>query len=322
MEECLISLIVPVFNVKEKYLRECIDSIKEQSYSNLEIMLIDDGSTDQSGKICDFYAEMDKRIRVIHKKNGGVSSARNYGLQNASGDYVMFVDSDDILEKDMIKYLITTAKKTEAGITVCSCYHMTNRGDRNNNKLIATKTVTPSEGIEYLAYNINVYDELETTAVWGKLYKKSVIENIKFNENMILGEDFIFNYYAINKTNSVTYSNQKLYNYRILETGIMHKKQDSDKIMMTFAEIEKFIEIHANSNYIDALTGRCVNIAFTLYLKLSRSEEEECNRIEKFIEMNRKNVIKNPKVNKKVKMALVLSTVDFRVMRKVFEIVC
>ena len=322
MEKCLISIIVPVFNVNEIYLEECINSIQKQSYANIEILLIDDGSTNQCGRICDLYAEKDKRIKVIHKQNGGVSSARNYGLENSSGDYVMFVDSDDILEKNIVNYLAFTAEETKAGITVCSCYHMSGDSNRESNEVVATKTVLPENGIDYLAYNKSIFDELEPTAVWGKLYKRAVIENIKFNESMILGEDFIFNYYAINNTNFVTYSNQKLYNYRILETGIMHRKQDTAKIMKTFSELHKFYETQKDSKYRDALIGRCVNIAFTLYLKLSASEKSECNEIENFIRTNQKKVIKNPKVNKKVKIALVLSMIDFRLMRKIFDFVC
>ena len=114
-----ISVIVPVYKV-EPYLRKCLDSIVNQTYRNLEIILVDDGSPDNCGRICDEYAERDNRIRVIHQKNGGVSSARNEGLKIASGDWIGWVDSDDWIEPDMFEYLLENAKKSKADIAVCS----------------------------------------------------------------------------------------------------------------------------------------------------------------------------------------------------------
>ena len=99
----MISVVVPIYKVKEELLKECIESIMNQSYRDLEIILIDDGSPDNSGKICDDYSKTDKRIKVIHKENGGVSSARNIGIENANGDWITFVDSDDYIEKDFCK---------------------------------------------------------------------------------------------------------------------------------------------------------------------------------------------------------------------------
>ena len=111
----LISIIVPVYNV-EQFLARCIDSIRAQTYRNIEILLIDDGSTDNSGRVCDEYAKQDGRIKVYHKPNGGVSSARNYGLDRATGKYIGFVDSDDFIAPDMYEYLIQLIKDTNAEI--------------------------------------------------------------------------------------------------------------------------------------------------------------------------------------------------------------
>ena len=114
----LISVIIPVYNVEE-YIRTCLDSISSQTYSNLEIILVDDGSTDKSPGICDEYQERDSRFRVIHKKNGGQSSARNEALDIAKGEYVSFVDSDDWLESDMYEVLINVINETGANIVAC-----------------------------------------------------------------------------------------------------------------------------------------------------------------------------------------------------------
>ena len=116
--EDLISVIVPIYNV-EKYINRCIDSIIEQTYTNLEIILVDDGSTDNSGSICDEYAKKDNRIKVIHKENGGVSSARNVGLDTAIGQYITFVDSDDYIEKKYCEILLKTLKKQKADCVAC-----------------------------------------------------------------------------------------------------------------------------------------------------------------------------------------------------------
>ena len=104
----MVSIIVPVYNVEE-YLRECVDSILNQTYSDVEVILVDDGSTDQSGNICDEYAKMDSRIKVIHKKNGGVSAARNTGIGEASGEYLMFVDSDDAIHPELVEAYMTVS---------------------------------------------------------------------------------------------------------------------------------------------------------------------------------------------------------------------
>ena len=121
MEEELISIIVPVYKV-EKYLDKCINSIVSQTYKNLEVILVDDGSPDSCGKMCDEWTKKDTRIKVIHKENGGLSDARNFGLDCAKGKYIQFVDSDDYIEKDMIEFLYKNLKENNADISICSNY--------------------------------------------------------------------------------------------------------------------------------------------------------------------------------------------------------
>lgn len=121
MEQNLISVIMPVYKTEESHLRKAIESVINQSYRKLEIVLVDDGSPDQCGAICDAYAGTDNRIRVIHKKNGGVSSARNCGLETVTGDYIFFVDSDDTLKGNAIEVLFAIVQKTNADIVICSC---------------------------------------------------------------------------------------------------------------------------------------------------------------------------------------------------------
>lgn len=176
----MISVIVPVYNV-EKYLERCIDSILKQTYSDLEILLIDDGSSDNSGKICDEYAKKDNRIKVIHKKNGGISDVRNVGIENAKGDYIGFVDSDDYIADDMFETLYKLSNENNADISIVSFYEM------YNGKLIGVrddKTLTKmdkQEALKELLIDTNIQSYM-----WNKLFKKELFDNLRFP----LGKNF------------------------------------------------------------------------------------------------------------------------------------
>lgn len=321
MEQNLISVIMPVYKTEESHLRKAIESVINQSYRKLEIVLVDDSSPDQCGAICDAYAGTDNRIRVIHKKNGGVSSARNCGLETVTGDYIFFVDSDDTLKGNAIEVLFAIVQKTNADIVICSCKHVKEKNDDNaiyDGAYQCLKTVESAEAIKNLSYNIHVFDELEPTAVWGKLYKKSAVQNLRFNEKMNVGEDFVFNYFAICKAKVVTYCNLKLYNYNFVETSLMNNKIYSPKLMRSFEELVKFAESQKNSEYFDEVIVRSVNVAFTIYLKTPEKQSIEKNEIEEYIVKYRSSVLTNTKTNLKIRVALVLSTISFKLVRWVF----
>lgn len=321
MEQNLISVIMPVYKTEESHLRKAIESVINQSYRKLEIVLVDDGSPDQCGAICDAYAGTDNRIRVIHKKNGGVSSARNCGLETVTGDYIFFVDSDDTLKGNAIEVLFAIVQKTNADIVICSCKHVKEKNDDNaiyDGAYQCLKTVESAEAIKNLSYNIHVFDELEPTAVWGKLYKKSAVQNLRFNEKMNVGEDFVFNYFVICKAKVVTYCNLKLYNYNFVETSLMNNKIYSPKLMRSFEELVKFAESQKNSEYFDEVIVRSVNVAFTIYLKTPEKQSIEKNEIEEYIVKYRSSVLTNTKTNLKIRVALVLSTISFKLVRWVF----
>lgn len=321
MEQNHISVIMPVYKTEESHLRKAIESVINQSYRKLEIVLVDDGSPDQCGAICDAYAGTDNRIRVIHKKNGGVSSARNCGLETVTGDYIFFVDSDDTLKGNAIEVLFAIVQKTNADIVICSCKHVKEKNDDNaiyDGAYQCLKTVESAEAIKNLSYNIHVFDELEPTAVWGKLYKKSAVQNLRFNEKMNVGEDFVFNYFAICKAKVVTYCNLKLYNYNFVETSLMNNKIYSPKLMRSFEELVKFAESQKNSEYFDEVIVRSVNVAFTIYLKTPEKQSIEKNEIEEYIVKYRSSVLTNTKTNLKIRVALVLSTISFKLVRWVF----
>ena len=223
----LISVIVPVYNV-EDYLRKCLDSIVNQTYKNLEIILIDDGSTDNSGIICDEYAAKDNRIRVIHKANGGLSDARNAGLKIAKGEYIGFVDSDDYIAEDMYEFLYNFAVKNNLDVAMCSSCDVY---EKEIKKTKYFKTII-LEDKEKIIKNLFL-NEVDGAAVsvCDKLFNKQIIKKCKF----VLGktyEDAFFilewientkkfgrssdvKYYYVQRTHSITH--QKLYTPKILE---------------------------------------------------------------------------------------------------------
>ncbi|WP_306791814.1 glycosyltransferase family 2 protein [Agathobacter rectalis] len=321
MKQNLISVIMPVYKTEEIYLRRAIESAIHQSYQNLEIVIVDDGAPETCAKLLDIYAENDERVQVLHKINGGVSSARNQGLKVATGDYILFMDSDDELENNAIEKLVEISKNTCSDITVCSCKH-TIMSEKKKNDVTKKyiRVVEQREAIHNLTYNIHVFEELEPTAVWGKLYKKRIVENIRFNENMAIGEDFIFNYFAILNTKKVTYCSQKLYIYNYVETSMMHNKEYSPMIMKSFYELVKFDGKQKNTRYSNDVVVRCVNIAFTLYLKVPENYSEDCKTIEEYIKRKRKKVIMNCRISKKLRASILISLFGMKRVRYLYQI--
>lgn len=213
----LVSIIVPIYNV-EKYLNCCLHSIIYQTYSNLEIILVDDGSTDKSPKMCDKWATIDKRIKVIHKKNGGLSDARNAGMQIAKGKYIAFIDSDDWVEKCYIEYLYRIIKETGAEISACEIRQVSDEKtiDNLNNQMLNAKICTTEEALS------NILGGKGFRAVaWNKLYKAELLMGEKF-EVGILHEDEFFTYRIIGKATKLGFTNNILYNYRQRSGSIMH----------------------------------------------------------------------------------------------------
>ena len=196
----MVSVIVPIYNV-EKYLRMCVDSILNQTYGDLQIILVDDGSPDRCGEICDEYAKKDKRIEVIHKENGGLGYARNSGLELAKGEYVIFLDSDDWIDAGHIERLVAEAKKTNADVIVHGYKKCTDEGTVvNKAKLIKLGEFT--DAINDVLYPMiapgpdSPADETLPVSAWCKLYRLKIIKenNLQFvNEKECISEDIVFN---------------------------------------------------------------------------------------------------------------------------------
>ena len=202
----LISIIVPVYNI-EKYLQKCIKSIINQTYKNIEIILVDDGSKDNSGKICDEFKQIDNRIKVIHKENGGLSDARNAGLKIAKGEYIGFVDSDDYIAQDMFETLYKLAKENNADISIVSFYEI------YNGKVIGVRDFKSLEEMDKIeAMKELLIDTKIQSYAWNKLFKKELFENIEFPTNKNF-EDIATTLLLFEKANKVMLLEDPKYYY-------------------------------------------------------------------------------------------------------------
>lgn len=204
-----ISVIVPVYNV-EQYLERCVDSIINQTYKNLEIILVNDGSTDNSGQLCDELAKKDDRIKVIHKKNGGVSETRNLGIRESNGNYITFIDSDDVVSAKMIEELYSNLLKNGADISIGNVIHNYNINnvvfDDSNNDILLWNNEEALK--EFLKAKITSFYPV------AKLFKKNIISNLEFNVDYKLAEDAMFiTEILLVKDVTVVYSSKDIYAY-------------------------------------------------------------------------------------------------------------
>jgi len=183
MEEYKISVVIPIYNA-ENYLDKCLTSIIHQSYNNLEVILVDDGSTDSSLKLCKEWTKKDKRIKVFHQENAGVSAARNYGIKKCSGDYISFIDSDDYLELDMYEKMTNPLNKKKYDVLVCNYYV------ESNSQTILGITYKPTA-----SWEVEMFDKGNVRGyLWNKLYARDILIGKNFDENIHMMEDLIFNY--------------------------------------------------------------------------------------------------------------------------------
>lgn len=217
-KEPLVSIIVPVFNVEE-YLARCIDSLISQTYKNIEIILIDDGSTDNSPSICDEYANLYSNIRVIHQINMGLSGARNSGLEVAKGEYVTFVDSDDWLSSDMIDINLKNMDDAAADIGITHYYGAFPDGKLKNNVAIDSKMTFSSQE----ALKLFLFPGYLSVTAWGKVYKKSLWDEVKFEQGK-LHEDQYTTYLLLDKAAKIIFDPSPKYYYYQRPGSIGHSK--------------------------------------------------------------------------------------------------
>lgn len=226
-----ISIVVPVYNA-EKTISRCIDSLLSQTFSDIEIILINDGSTDDSGAICDLYAKRDSRIFVIHKINEGVSKARNLGIEKATSDYILFVDSDDYIKANMCEVLFSAIEHTNYEVVMCG-YERSFVFNGNITKTVITLPEVQSiKSIKQYKQNWNeLFGKSLFNAPWGKLYKIEYIKenNIFFDESLHCGEDLLFNLEVFSHVHKIAIVNEPFYIYECTEKESLTSKFDAEK---------------------------------------------------------------------------------------------
>lgn len=311
-----ISVIVPIYNV-EKYLRDCIESIICQTYTNLEIILVNDGSTDNCENICNEYVKKDSRIKLINKGNGGLSSARNAGIDVANGDYLVFIDSDDYVNKSMIEVLRNLLINNNADIAQCEFekfYDSKNISDNSTFK----ETITVKNNKEALL-SLSKIDGKGVNAVvaWNKIYKKKLFDDIRYPINKI-HEDQFTTYKLIYKANKIVYTNKKLYYYRQRENSIMNSKFDKKRLVVLdaieekinfFKGMEKYESVYYESIH------QYINNAIGNYKKYKESNPNDCitlKNIKKRLNKIYFIAIKSSNISLKIKIKLTLFIINPR----------
>lgn len=264
----LVSVIIPVYNV-EKYLNKCIESVVQQTYENLEVILVDDGSTDNSGNLCDEWSQKDSRIKVIHKENGGLSSARNKGNSVSSGDYIFYLDSDDYISKECIGILVQMCNEHNSQISITKMMYVTENTNQEveTQEMVITRLLNSEEAIE-----ASLYQELFSCCAPAKLYKREIIEDVEFPVGR-LSEDLATCHLFLNKAKKITFTNSVGYYYRQHVDSIMHVFNPKRIDALEWSnKIEKFCE-KEYPNILTAAKCRTFNVSIHLLLDLPNSGE-------------------------------------------------
>lgn len=300
----LISIIIPAYNI-ENYIAKCLDSLINQTYKNLEIIVVNDGSSDNTGKIIDAYSSKYENIKAIHKKNAGVSAARNSGIEIANGDYIGFVDGDDTVDEEMFEVLINNAIKYDADISHCGY-----------------KMVFPSR-IDYY-YNTGILVEQDSElglkdllvgsrvepGLWNKIYKKELFKDIKIDESIKINEDLLVNYYLFKEAKKSIFYDKCFYNYTLRKGSAATSKVNINKIIdpvkvrkEILEDLEKDSDLYniAYEKYVMSLVGICRNVQIrkNKEYKFYIDDAKKCLRYE----IN--NIIKNKAMSKKTKLMVI-----------------
>ena len=314
----LISIVVPVYNVGN-YLDKCIETIIKQTYKNIEIILVDDGSKDNSGSKCDEWKNKDKRIKVIHKVNGGLSSARNAGIEVAVGKYINFIDSDDYIDLRMIEILYNAIYRNEADISICNRYYVFEDGKkylRYPNK----KNVLEMDSEEAI-FELNNYKNFDMSA-WAKLYKKELFENIRFPEGK-LSEDFYIMYLLFDKAEKIVYNSEPLY-YYLQRKGSISKNK---KLNFDFVEAAYEQMMYVEKKY--PKLKPCVRSAYasanmTVYNMILKSDgkcsKEEIKKMQKKVKDNFEYIFHNKDWDYSKKIQAFLFVKNITIYDKVFKL--
>lgn len=317
MIQPLISVIVPCYKV-EMYVASCINSIISQTYKNLEIILVDDGSPDRSGMICEEYAAKDDRIKVIHKENGGLSDARNAAIDIAQGEYITFIDSDDTVSNDHIMTLFLLVEKYQCKLSVGQWQTYKEGTSLRINQLDEKEICydTPQEAVTAMFYQ----EEFDNAAC-VKLYHKSLFNNIRFPKGLVFEDDYTV-YQLLFMSDKVAYTNHITYYYLLRADsieGVAFSKKKMDSALAVFRSME---EDHYDliSQVLPAYRSRYLSFCMHLILKAPKDYEKN-GLLWKRIKEYRWPVIFDSRARKKARVAAILSFFGTNVLKLAFKVV-
>lgn len=281
-----VSVIIPVYKV-EQYLNKCVESVVNQTYKDLEIILVDDGSTDNCPKMCDEWAKKDERIKVVHKPNGGLSDARNKGIEIATGDFLCFVDSDDSINPQMVEILWKTLTKTDSDISMCSWKKVQDINNPNNkvydNENFKIQTFENDEVFDLL-YNKKVPLIM---AAWAKLYKKEIFKSIRYPLGKIHEDEAVI-HEILNNCKKLSYVDYQMYNNTqrgdsITATSFSKKRLNA---LSVFKQRVEFVEKNKPQFLSKAIHHYLrILILYNHYAKWAKMEEEILNQIKQEIDV-------------------------------------
>lgn len=266
-----ISVVVPAYNV-EKYIEECITSICKQTYTNLEIIIVDDGSKDGTGKICDELAKIDDRILVIHKENGGLSDARNTGIEHATGKYLGFVDSDDYIIPTMYEMLYQKLKEEDADITQGRFVAFRTNGDFEEIEMkLPAGLISPKK----MCLNLINAHCAETVVVWNKLYKKELFDQIRFPLGRIFEDEFIMHEVFL-QCKKIYVLDEDIYFYRQNESSITHSYNihHMDNFIAYKARVKYYLD-HGMDDFADLMIPRYYEMLTKLFINVCKMGDEK-----------------------------------------------
>ena len=319
-----VSVIVPVYNV-EKYLKRCLDSIINQTYKNIEIILVNDGSKDNSRDICEEYEKKYENISLINQENGGLSAARNTGLKHINGEAVTFVDSDDWLESDAIEYYVDSMKKHNVDMVVTNNISTKGYQEKTSQPDSLTEEVLTQE--EYAKKFFKIDGNSIEYYAWSKLYKREIMEGVEFPVGLF-AEDVLGTCRYMKNAQSIFYSNRVTYNYFINDNGLTAKFGDKDfdleKIWDTIVEESRAYE---NQNFLKYAVINRKRIDFNLLCRIALADNKKDN-LKKY-DKKIKELLKSIRENKQLlseylpfsrKVILILFTLNYSLGSKVLYI--
>lgn len=311
----LISLICPVYNC-ENFLSRCIESVVAQTYTNWELILIDDGSKDNSLKICYEYAQSHAKIQVLSQTHKGVSAARNYGMSKVKGDYILFIDADDFVESEHVQNLHDNAQKYDADICIASMHVFDVELGQNITNKYFNKAKTIGILDKRQAFKNIIYRRGFGGEIAAKMFKTSLIQGLKFDETEIIGEDFSFNCQALHIANKIVFINDLSYHYiRHSNSATRYQTpQNLDKKIKSVEKLEVFIRTH----YPDLSSAKDVFYLYTLfsilhlYMKLPERHHQKERQYQKILRHKLKNTIFNPNMPLLLKLQISLLGISLK----------